>query len=183
MTPAPPNNSLARTGDRSSRHHWNYPSHLYNRSLESLTGQRAREDAHKSFMLNSQAAESGMRDAVLAMGWFYLNGVGVERDAEQARRWYRKSARQGDSRAMFSLGQMAYDEQDFADAQVWFRRASEKGHARSSFWLGKLYWRGNGVPKDRKQAMELFQNAAGNKVPEARRALRFLSRKSRHSKS
>jgi len=113
------------------------------------------------------------------MGWFYLNGVGVERDVEQARRWYKKSARQGDSRAMFSLGQMAYDEQDFADAQVWFRRANEKGHARSLFWLGKLYWRGNGVPKDRKQAMELFQNAAGNKV----RALRFLSRKSRQSKS
>jgi TPR repeat protein len=94
------------------------------RSLESLTGQHALEDAQKSLILNSQAAESGMKDAVLAMGWFYLNRVGVEQDVEQARRWYRQSARQGDSRAMFSLGQMAYDEQDFRDAQVWFRRQS-----------------------------------------------------------
>ncbi len=78
MTRALANNSLARSGNRGMRHHWNYPFYLYNRSLESLTGLHAREDAHKSFMLNSQAAESGMRDAVLAMGWFYLNGVGVE---------------------------------------------------------------------------------------------------------
>jgi TPR repeat protein len=183
MTRALSNNSLARSADRGIRHRWNYPSYLYNRSLESLTGQHAREDAHKSFILNSQAAESGMRDAVLAMGWFYLNGVGVEQDTEQARRWYRKSARQGDPRAMFSLGQMAYDEQDFADAQVWFRRASDKGHARSLFWLGKLYWRGYGVSSDRKQASALFQQAASSKAPEARRVLRFLSRKSRPSKS
>ncbi|SRR6266852_4771297 len=182
MTRALANNSLARSGNRGVRHHWSYPSHLYNRSLESLTGQHAREDARKSFILNSQAAESGMRDAVLAMGWFYLNGVGVEQDIEQARRWYRKSARQGDSRAMFSLGQMAYDEKDFADAEVWFRRAIDKGHARSFFWLGKLYWRGCGVSEDRKQAMSLFHKAGANKVPEARRVLRFLSRKSRQSK-
>ena len=181
MTRAPAYNSLARSGSRDTSHLWNYPCSLYNRSLESLTGQQVQEDAHKSFMLNSQAAESGMKDAVLAMGWFYLNGVGVEQDVEQARRWYRKSARQGDSRAMFSLGQMAFDEQDFADARVWFRRASDKGHARSLFWLGKLYWRGYGVPEDRKQAMALFQKAAASKVPEARRVLGFLSRKSRQS--
>jgi len=118
-----------------------------------------------------------MHDAVLAMGWFYLNGVGVERDVEQARRWYRKSARQGDSRALFSLGQMAYDEKDYADAEVWFRRAVDKGHAASLFWLGKLFWRGNGVHEDRKQAMALFQRAASKKMPAAQRALRFLSRK------
>ena len=182
MTRTLTNKSLARSSNRGIRHRWNYPSYLYNRSLESLTGQHAREDAEKSFMLNSRAAESGMKDAVLAMGWFYLNGVGVGQDIEQARRWYRKSARQGDPRAMFSLGQMAYDEQDFVDAEVWFRRASDTGHSRSLFWLAKLYWRGDGVSEDRKQAMMLFQKAGASKVPEARRVLRFLSRKSRLSK-
>jgi TPR repeat protein len=170
------NNSLRRSGERGSRHRWNYPSYLYNRSLESLDGRGAPEDARKAFLLNAQAAESGMRDAVLAMGWFYLNGVGVEQDAEQAKHWYRKSARQGDPLAMFSLGQMAYDQRDHADALVWFRRAADKGHAKSLFWIGKLFWRGQGVPVDRKQAMVLFQKAAVEKVPAARRVLKFLSR-------
>jgi len=171
MTP-----SLGRSASRGSRHSWNYPHHLYNRSLQSLTGQHAQEDAQKAFALNAQAAESGIHDAVLAMGWFYLNGVGVEKDIEEARHWYRKSARQGDSKAMFSLGQMAFDDRDYADAMVWFRRAVEKGHAVSLYWLGKLYWRGNGVPANRKEAMTLFQKAATNKVAVAQRMLRFLFR-------
>ena len=172
----PSNNSLPRAGARGSRHSWNYPSHLYNLSLQSLRGYKAQEDPQKSFLLNAQAAESGMRDAVLAMGWFYLNGVGVEPDLEEAKRWYRKSARQGDPSAMFSLGQMAYDERDHADALVWFRRAADKGHSRSLFWIGKLLWRGLGTPADKKQAMMYFQKGAVAKVPEARRVVRFLSR-------
>ena len=179
MTRSPSNNSLPRAGDRGSRHRWNHPNCLYNRSLKSLDGQGAPQDPRESFLLNSQAAESGMRDAVLAMGWFYLNGVGVDQDTELARKWYRKSARQGDSRAMFSLGQMAYDERDFVDALLWFRRAADKGHVRSLFWIGKLLWRGDGAPKDRKQAMVLFQKAAAEKETAARRVLRFLSRKPR----
>jgi TPR repeat protein len=182
VAPTPSNISLPRAGDRGNRHRWNYPSFLYKRSLESLSGQHAPEDPQKSFLLNAQAAESGIRDAVLAMGWFYLNGVGVEQDREQAQRWYRKSARQGDPRAMFSLGQMAYDERDYVDALVWFRRAADKGHARSLFWIGKLFWRGQGVPEDRKQARVLFQKAGAEKVSEARRVLRFLSRNTSRTK-
>ena len=107
-------------------------------------------------------------------GWFYLNGVGVERDIDQAKKWYRKSARRGQQKAMFSLGQIAYDERDFSDALNWFTRASEAGHVRSLYWLGKLYWRGLGVEHDKKQAMRFFHRAASNKVAEAQRVLRFL---------
>jgi len=82
----------------------------------------------------------------------------------------------GISRAMFSLGQMAYDERDYADPEVWFTRAAEKGHAVSLYWLDKFYWRGNCVLENRKEAMALFQRAASKKVPAAQRMLRFLSR-------
>jgi len=34
--------------------------------------------------LNVIAAEQGMHDAVLAMGWFYLNGVGAQANEEEA---------------------------------------------------------------------------------------------------
>jgi hypothetical protein len=47
------------------------------------------------------------------MGWFLLNGYGVAKDLAAAESWYRKAARQGDARAMFSLGQMAYDARDY----------------------------------------------------------------------
>jgi uncharacterized protein len=175
-------NSLPRSGGGAIRPRGNQSFYLYNRSLESLNGRGVPKDPEKSFLLTAQAAEAGMRDAVLAMGWFYLNGIGVEQNIEQAERWYRKSARQGEPKAMFSLGQMAYDERDYADALVWFRRAVDKGHAKSLFWIGKLFWRGNGVPTDRKQAMTFFQRAAEEKVPAARRVLKFLSRNTSRSK-
>jgi TPR repeat protein len=115
-----------------------------------------------------------MHDAVLAMGWFYRNGIGVVQDDALASIWWKKSARQGEPRAMFSLGQMAFEKKDYAEALAWLKRASEHGHTRSIYWIGKLYWRGNGVPKDRKVAMRYFSQAAEKKEFEAQRAIRFL---------
>ena len=149
-------------------------NNLYCRSLDYLLGRGVAKDEHRSFILNTEAADEGHRDAVLAMGWFYLNGVGVKRDVERARRWYRDSARHGDMRAMFSLGQIAYAEQDYADALIWFRRASDASHYLSLYFIGRHYWRGHGVEQDRKEAMRYFHRAASHKVREAQRVLKFL---------
>jgi TPR repeat protein len=152
------------------------PAWLYSRSLEYLDGKGIPKDERLAFVLNQEAAEQGYGDAVLAMGWFYLNGVGVDVDLDEAERWYRKSARQGDPSAMFSLGQIAYNRHSYGDALTWLKRATDKGHSRSLFWLGKLNWHGRGVARNKKQAMTLFQKAAAKKVREAQRAVRFLAR-------
>lgn len=149
---------------------------IYNQSLACLNGQGVAPDEQRAFALNVEAAKGGHNDAVLAMGWFYLNGIGVDYSLELARQWYRESARRGESRAMFSLGQIAYEAKDFEDARLWFTRATQAGHARSLYWLGKLCWRGQGVELNRKLAMKCFTNAAGQKVNEAQRAVRFLGR-------
>jgi len=152
------------------------PIRLYNLSLNYLDGLSVQKDLKKSFELNAQAAETGYHDAVLAMGWYYLNGCGVTEDIDMAKFWYRKSARQGDPRAMFSLGQIAYTEKD-SDAGVWFQRALKAGHFRSGYWLGKLYWHGQGVDTDKKKAMQLFTEAARKKVKEAQRTLRWINKR------
>jgi TPR repeat protein len=154
-------------------------SSLYNRSLRALgflRGNGVPQSEAEAFRWNAEAAHAGHRDAVLAMGWFYLNGIGVERNVELARKWYRKSARHGDERALYSLGEIAYRESDFAAALAWFRRASAAGDGRSLYWLGKHYWHGRGVEQNRKEAMRLFSLAAGGNVHEAQRAVRFLTR-------
>jgi TPR repeat protein len=167
---------MRRRGDGVNRRRSSNGESLYNHSLHCLIGRYMPKDPRQSFLLNSQAAESGNHDAVLAMGWFYHNGVGVGPDMNLAKRWYKKSARQGEPLAMFSTGQLANDQREYADAMVWFKRAAEKGNARSLFWIGKLFWKGHGVRADRKQAMTFFRKAAAQKVPAARRTLKFLSR-------
>jgi TPR repeat protein len=151
------------------------PAHLYNRSLECLEGRGVAEDSVRAFQLCEQAAAAGYRDAVLAMGWHYLNGVGVAADGESAQRWYQRSARQGEPRAMFSLGQIAYAAGNPESAMTWFERASECDHARSLYWIAKLLWRGHGTERDRSKAVTLLQQAAGRRDPEARRFLRYKS--------
>ncbi len=133
------------------------------------------KDEGEAFRLNYIVAQAGVHDAVLAMGWFYLNGIGVEADVQTAVHWYKKSARQGDPQAMYSLGEIAYVEGDFAEALTWFERAASKGHQRSNFWIGKMYWRGKGVARDQKVARDHFARAASGKVQEAKRTLRYLA--------
>ena len=155
------------------------PADLYNKSLDLLKGRGVEKDEKRSFELNAKAAASGDRDAVLAMGWYYFNGVGVDRDLGEARKWYRKSARQKQPGAMFTLGSISYEEGKFEEAMRWFESAVKEGHARSIYWIAKLYWRGLGVGRDRRHAEALLEQAAARRVPQAKRALRFL----RHSPS
>jgi pentatricopeptide repeat protein len=80
---------------------------------------------------------------------------------------------------MFSLGSIACEEGKFEEAMQWFESAVKEGHARSIYWIAKLYWRGLGTGRDRHHAESLLEQAAVRRVPEAKRALRFL----RHSPS
>jgi len=150
---------------------------LYNRSMELLGYWGDPRDESKAFKLNREAAELGHSEAILAMGYFYLNGQGVEKNLELAEYWYKKAARGGESRAMFSLGWMAYDALAYTHANRWFHRAVHHGHIRSVYWLGKLAWRGHGVPQSHSEAFALFHRAAHAHDPEAIRVLRFLSRR------
>ena len=152
-------------------------NNLYQQSLDLLLGRGVPKDESLAFAVNAEAAHHGHADAVLAMGWFYLNGVGVPENTEKATKWYRDSARRGEPRAMFSLGQIAYGSGNFADAVTWFTRAANAGHARSHYWLGKLCWRGHGVEEDKPEAVHHFRLAANLKVKEAARFLRWRGRR------
>jgi uncharacterized protein len=149
----------------------------YNQSLDLLQGKNAPQNSEKSFALNAKAADAGHRDAVLAMGWYYIRGVGVKRDSEKAKKWYRKSARHGEPKAMFSLGQIAYCEKDFSDSLIWFKRAAKLNHARSIYYIGRHYWNGQGVERNKKEAMKLFHQAADKKAEEALRLLKFFRKR------
>ena len=151
---------------------------LYDSSLAHIGENGQAADFDKAFALNAQAAALGLPDAILAMGWFHFNGCGTPQDLRAAERWYRRSARLGEPRAMFSLGEIACDEKAFQAAQRWFEMACKNGHIRSLYWLGKLQWRGQGVPRDRVKAIKLFEQAAHGNDPEAIRLMRFLNRRS-----
>ncbi len=148
------------------------PNSLYNQSLACLEGKGVPKDESRSFIMCAEAAAAGHADATLAMGWHYLNGVGVQEDLQLAEQWYKKSSRKGEARAMFSLGQMAYARRDFDEASTWFERGLANGHARSGCWLAKVLWRRAESARDRQKAIGLLNRSASLKVREAGRLLR-----------
>lgn len=148
------------------------PDRLYSRSIRSIES-NTEAGNRLAFSLNQEAALLGHNDAILSMGWFYLNGIGIDRDIELARKWYRRSARRGSSAAMFSLGHIEELEGEFPSARDWYEMAAKRGDADAWYRLGRLYWRGYGVPRDARVAGRYFVLAgeAGAKV-----AKRFLRR-------
>ena len=78
-----------------------------------------------------------------ALGFLYGRGRGVERNATEAVRWYRRAAEQGNARAQNNLGVMYGTgrgvERNDAEAVRSYRRAAEQGDAVGQTNLGAMY--------------------------------------------
>jgi len=118
-----------------------------------------------------------------ARAQFYLSvlygeGLGVERDLQQALTWLKSAAEGGMRTAQFYLGEHYrmgdWVERDEAEAARWWHLAAEAGMAKAQFKLGLLYALGRGVDHDRKQAVYWYRRAAANGFEQAKEALRLL---------
>lgn len=74
------------------------------------------------------AAQSGLPNAQAMVGLCLQQGWGVQQDAQQAREWYEKAARQGQSGAAMQLAQSFRDSGDPASAAEWLETALSKSH-------------------------------------------------------
>ena len=103
-----------------------------------------------------EEAENGDVDAQKTLASCYYEGIRVDKDLEQAFKWYRKAAEQNDKEAQFNLG-ICYakgegTDQNIAKSVVWVRKAAEQGLAIAQANLGMRYMNGEGVLQDDRQA-------------------------------
>ena len=89
-------------------------------------------EAHK---LTEELAEEGYADAEHAMGWFYEQGIGVQKSDEKAFYWWSKSAPKGIMESEGALGGM-YQEgrgttKDIEKAYYWHSIAYKNGYSWS----------------------------------------------------
>lgn len=66
------------------------------------------------------------------IGYFYLHGLGIERDLEKAFYWTKRAAEHGDWDGQYNLATFYEDaigtQQDLGQAAYWFRQAALQGH-------------------------------------------------------
>lgn len=90
------------------------------------------EQYEKCFAGHLALAEGGYPLAECQVGYFYLEGLGVEADASRAFEWTKRAAEHGDRDGQYNLG-CFYEEgvgtaPDLEQAKRWYRRAAEQGH-------------------------------------------------------
>jgi len=116
-------------------------------------------------------AEKGNVHAQFILGFYYSKGRGVEMDAVEAVKWYRKAAEQNDSDAQNELGLCYYKgdgvQKDMVEAAKWFRKAAAQNNAKAQCNLGVCYRDGHGMEKDTVEAMNWFRKAAEQNYPDA----------------
>ena len=113
------------------------------------------------------------------IGKAYYYGLGVPQDHEEAVKWHRLAAEQGNATGQLHLGR-SYKKgqgvpQDYKEAVKWYRLAAEQGLAVAQNNLGISYDEGKGVPQDHQEAYIwvslAYANDGGNELHKKNLAL------------
>jgi len=112
-------------------------------------------------------SQAGDRGATRSLAEAYYTGRGgVEQDFQEAARWYRRLASQGDARAQTSLGLMYARglgfEKNLGEARKWWSLAAAQNDPGAQHNLGMVYLEGQGVAPDPAQAFHWISRAAAS---------------------
>ncbi len=112
-------------------------------------------------------------------GVCYYIGEGVEKNVEEAAKWFFKAAMQGNAEAQCALGFCYCNgegvEKNATVAAFWFRQAAEQGLAEAQFRLSCCYEFGVGVTEDEDEAVMWLRKAAAQGHEAARARLGYLT--------
>ena len=122
------------------------------------------------FAVLSSHAESGDREAQYWLGLMYDEGRIVPKDAEQAERWFLKSADRGYGPAQCALG-LRYLKDDPVKAELWLQRAAQHGDSEAQLWLGIAYEQSSFGTTNYIAAMNWLQKSAKQGNPDAQFSL------------
>ncbi|CAG8498401.1 4812_t:CDS:2, partial [Ambispora gerdemannii] len=81
--------------------------------------------------MTKESAESGLIDAQLLYGHMIWNGYNVKRNVEEAIKYYKLTADNGNIKAMFNIGQI-----------YWYRNGSEEEKQQGEEYLRKALYKG-----------------------------------------
>ncbi len=124
-------------------------------------------------------ANRGDVAAQQALAQCYENGDGVPPDAQEAEKWYRKAAEQGDAESQQWLAIYYTNKKDYSQALLWRHKAAENGHAGAQMALYVHYISGSGLPApDAEIALYWLRRSAENGECGAQYALACLYLKS-----
>jgi TPR repeat protein len=111
-----------------------------------------------------RSADSGDPKAMMHLGVFFQQGVGVPQSYPEALKWYLRAANLGEAEAMNNIGTLYLAgqgvPQDYAEAIRWYQHAIESGSLMAMSNMAKLYYFGLGVARSYPEAAKWFELAS-----------------------
>ena len=150
----------------------------------------------KAFNCFMELAKKDDSQAQYNIGVMYENGEGVELNIEDSKKWYRKSAENGDDDAkkvlqeleliksqykekesiiIYNLGMKDYREGYYSDAFNKFLNSAKLGNSQAQYNLGVMYENGEGVEVNIEKAKKWYSKALENGDNEASDVLAELN--------
>ena len=125
-------------------------------------------DERMAFYCLRRSAERGYPPAMCMVGDFYCRGryrsKAVDKDDEQAVKWYKEAVAKDYTPALYKLGLCYYYGYglpvDHGTALEYFRKAAEEEYADAIYTIGDFYHKGIVVNKDENKAIEYYERAA-----------------------
>lgn len=168
-------NAALTKGDLSSlisqKLHEKKQEELLNKAMESLAinPAQAMQDIYEAKQIDPQGVFKFFQKERSGVGSFfcgscYANGVGVDKNPNEAFKWYQKAADEGNVEAMKSLGD-CYQKgmgvnKNLKEGFEWYQKAVNNGHIVAMFELGICYEFGVGVDKNPNDAVNWYQKGA-----------------------
>ena len=108
-----------------------------------------------------KAAELGHPKSQRTYGWYLLYGIWPDDEQrKEAWEWYKKAAKNGDTKAMMDLAGQLNWEKKYDEAEHWWSTAAEQGDISAQIRLGREYFNGYGLKQDYEKAMYWWKKAA-----------------------
>ena len=106
------------------------------------------------------AIVKGNQDKIFEQALAYYNGNGEPVDLEKAIKLFSRLGKSGNNEALFNLGVIYSEKEEYETAAAVYEKAARKGFAPACRTLATYYLEGKGVPKDENKAYELTVQAA-----------------------
>jgi len=124
-------------------------------------------EAHSSSMdytIYEMASEQNDAASQYLLGKKYLYGKTVNKNVQEAVKWFELSAQQNHSKAQFILGKLYLDgkriPQDYTDAKIYLTLAAGNHHVEAQYELGNYYLQGPAEDKQPNMALKWYKLAA-----------------------
>lgn len=115
-------------------------------------------------------------EACYTLGYLYQNGLGMDRDLNEAKTYYKKASIGGVSEAAWCLGMIYKNEMNYSEAFKFFLKAAEEGHGMAMFELAKFYEDGLGVSSNTGKAKEWYTKCSESNCKASKDAEKALER-------